>query len=390
MSDPGGRWAWAEVDPTAIEHNVAVVRSVVGGVPMWAVVKADGYGHGALVAADAALRGGASGLCVALVHEGVQLREAGVSAPVLVFGEQPPAELDAAVRHGLTSTVYSLRQVAALDAVARAAGMVHPVHLKVDSGMHRVGCDPDEALAIAEAVVASSGLRLEGAYSHLAVADEPDHPFTAQQVAVFDGVLDRLAAAGIHPAVVHLANSAGALAHPSTRRSLVRPGIALYGISPGAGVDHLAAALRPALSLHARVSLVRRVRAGEHISYGLRHTFAADTTVAVLPIGYADGVPRRLFATGGQVLLGGRRRPVVGVVTMDQMMVDVGDDAVAVGDHAVLLGRQGDDEITATEWADLLGTIGYEIVCGVSRRIERRVVRRMVPTAGADHAPVGD
>ena len=390
MNDPGGRWAWAEVDPAAIEHNVAVVRNAAGGTPVWAVVKADGYGHGALLAAEAALRGGADGLCVALVQEGVQLREAGVSAPVLVFGEQPLAELDAAVRHGLTSTVYSLRQVDALDTVARAAGVVHPVHLKVDSGMHRVGCDPADALSIAAAVGAAPGLRLEGLYSHLAVADEPDHPFTAQQVAVFDRVLGELAAAGVRPEVVHLANSAGALAHPSARRSLVRAGIALYGISPGAGVDHVAVALRPALSLHARVSLVRRVRAGERISYGLRHTFATDTTVAVLPIGYADGVPRRLFAVGGEVLIGGHRRPIVGVVTMDQLMVDMGDDDVAVGDHAVLIGRQGDDEITAAEWADRLGTIGYEIVCGLSRRIERRVARRMVPTAGAVDAPVGD
>ena len=389
MNDPGGRWAWAEVDPGAIEHNVAVVRVAADGAPVWAVVKADGYGHGALVAAEAALRGGAAGLCVALVQEGVQLREAGVSAPVLVFGEQPPAELDAAVRHGLTSTVYSLRQIDALDTVARGAGVVHPVHLKVDSGMHRVGCDPADALSIAAAVGSAPGLRLEGVYSHLAVADEPDHPFTAQQVAVFDAVLADLADAGVCPPLVHLANSAGAFAHPSARRSLVRPGVALYGISPGAGVDHLAAGLRPALSLHARVSLVRRVRAGERISYGLRHTFAADTTVAVLPIGYADGVPRRLSAVGGEVLLGGRRRRIVGVVTMDQLMLDVGDDDVAVGDHAVLLGRQGDDEITATEWADRLGTIGYEIVCGVSRRIERRAVRRMVPIAGADDAPVG-
>jgi alanine racemase len=374
MNDPGGRWAWAEVDAAAIEHNVAVVRAAAGGTPVWAVVKADGYGHGALLAAEAALRGGADGLCVALVQEGVQLREAGVSAPVLVFGEQPPAELDAAVRHDLVSTVYSLGQVAELDGVARAAGMVHRVHLKIDSGMHRVGCYPTDAVAIAEAVVAAPGLRLEGVYSHLAVADEPAHPFTTQQVAVFDRVLAELAAAGVRPEVVHLANSAGALAHPLARRSLVRAGIALYGISPGPGVDPLAVALRPALSLHARVSMVRRVRAGEGISYGLRHTFATDTTVAVLPIGYADGVPRGLFAVGAEALLGGRRRPIVGVVTMDQLMVDMGVDDVAVGDHAVLIGRQGDDEITAAEWADRLGTIGYEIVCGISRRIERHVI----------------
>jgi alanine racemase len=147
----------------------------------------------------------------------------------------------------------------------------------------------------------------------------------------------------------------------------------MYGIAPGGGVAHLAAELRPALSLHARVSFAKRVRAGERISYGLRHTFATDTTVATLPLGYADGVPRRLFAAGGHVLLGGRPRPIVGVVTMDQMMIDCGDDDVAIGDHAVLIGRQGAAEITATDWADALGTIGYEIVCGLSARLERRL-----------------
>jgi alanine racemase len=184
-------------------------------------------------------------------------------------------------------------------------------------------------------------------------------------------VLAELAAAGHRPRHVHTANSAGALAHPAARRDLVRAGIALYGISPGHGVDHLAGALQPVLSLRARVSFVKHVAAGDRISYGLRHTFAAPSVVATLPIGYADGVPRRLAAAGGEVLVGGRRCPIVGVVTMDQLMVDVGDAAVEVGDEAVLIGRQGDHEIRAEDWADLLGTIGYEITCGISRRVER-------------------
>ena len=372
MSERSGRWAWAEIDAAAIEHNIGVLRAVAGPAAVWAVVKADGYGHGAVDVAEAALRAGASGLCVALVQEGVQLRAAGVTAPVLVLSEQPPLEAPVAVAQHLISTVYSLAQVAALDTAAQVAGRVHPVHLKVDTGMHRVGCDLADALMLAQAIDAAAGLRLDGVFSHLAVADEPDHPATAVQIARFDAVLADLAAAGVAPRLTHLANSAATLAHAATHRSMVRAGIAVYGISPGAGVDHATTALRPALSLHARVSHVRRVAAGEGISYGLRHRFERDTTVAVLPIGYADGVPRRLYATGGCVLIGGSRRPIVGVVTMDQLMVDMGDDQVAVGDPAVLLGRQGDEEIAVVEWAERLGTIGYEIVCGISRRVERR------------------
>lgn len=380
MSDDAHRWAWAEVHLDAVAHNVAVLREVVGEAALWAVVKADGYGHGAVAVARTAVAHGAEGLCVALVQEGLELRAAGIDVPVLVLSEQPTAQLPSAVAAGLTSTTYSMAQITALQAAAASAGRVHDVQLKVDTGMHRVGCHPTEAVALAAAVEAAANLRLDGVFTHLAAADEPGHPATVRQLAVFDEVIDQLAAAGLRPPRVHAANSAAALAHPAARRSLVRAGIALYGISPGAGVDHLATRLRPALALHARVSHVKRVAAGERISYGLRHEFTTATTVATVPIGYADGVPRRLWATGGEVLVGGVRRPIVGVVTMDQLMVDVGDDLVAIGDPVVLLGRQGDEEITAAEWAERLGTIGYEIVCGISRRVERRAA----VTPGAD------
>ncbi|MGH9134238.1 MAG: alanine racemase, partial [Ilumatobacteraceae bacterium] len=201
----------------------------------------------------------------------------------------------------------------------------------------------------------------------LAVADDITDTATAAQLDAFEVALATLPDG---PAI-HAANSAAALAHPRARYSFVRAGIAMYGISPGHGVDHLCGDLRPSMSLRARVSFVKRVERGTRISYGLRHTFADATTVATVPIGYADGVPRRLFETGGEVLVGGRRRPIVGVVTMDQLMVDVGDDAVAVGDEVVLIGEQQGERVSAEEWADRLGTIGYEVVCGVSRRIAR-------------------
>jgi alanine racemase len=371
------RWAWVEIDLDAVRHNVGVLRARVAPAEVWAVVKADAYGHGAVAVAQAALQAGATGLCVALVQEAAALRDHGVDAPLLVLSEQPPAQLASAVRLGVVSTVYSVAQIEALEA-AGARG--HRVQIEVDTGMRRVGCEPDDALALAARVVASHGLVLDGVYTHLAVADEPDHPANEAQLDTFDRVLAALDAAGIDPGTVHIGNSAGGLAHLRARRAVVRVGIAMYGISPGAGVDAHAADLQPVLSLRARVSHVKRVRAGESISYGHRHTFVADTRVATVPLGYADGVPRRWSAVGGEVLIGGAAHPVVGVVTMDQLMVDVGDadagDAVAVGDPVVLIGRQGDASLSTELWADRLGTIGYEVVCALSPRLPRRVVGR--------------
>ena len=363
------RWAWAEVDLDAVRHNVEVLGAIADPAAVWAVVKADGYGHGAVPVARAALEGGAGGLCVALVQEGVALRDAGLECPILVLSEQPPTELSGAVRAGLELTVYSYAQ---LEAIAAAGGNQHPVHLKIDTGMRRVGASTADALGLAAAIASSPAVRLAGVCTHLAIADEPQDPYSAMQIEAFEHVLSELALAGHRPPLVHAANSAAALALPASRFDLVRVGIAVYGISPGPALDQPAAALGPALSLRARVSHVKQVNAGDRISYGLRHQFTTNATVATLPLGYADGVPRRLFAAGGEVLIGGRRRPIVGVVTMDQLMVDCGADDISIGDEAVLIGSQGDESILATEWADRLGTIGYEIVCGISARINRR------------------
>jgi alanine racemase len=363
------RWAWAEVDLGAIRHNVSVLCSVAAPAELWAVVKADGYSHGAAQVAGAALDGGASGLCVALVQEGVELRDAGFECPILVLSEQPASELGSALNHRLDLTVYSFAQV---DAIAAVGGSAHPVHLKIDTGMRRVGAAADDALDLAAAIAESPAVRLAGVCTHLALADEPDDPYTALQIEAFDDVVTALAVAGFRAPLVHAANSAATLAIPTTRFGMVRVGIAIYGISPGPAIDQHATALRPALSLRARVSHVKQVRAGDRISYGLRHRFDGNTTVATLPLGYADGVQRRLFEAGGEVLIGGRRRPIVGVVTMDQVMVDCGDDPVSIGDEAVLIGDQGAESITATEWADRLGSIAYEVVCGISARVERR------------------
>ncbi len=373
-----GRWAWAEIDLDAVAHNVRYMRARVAPAAVWAVVKANGYGHGAVDVARAAMAAGAEGLCVALVDEGVELRAAGLDAPILVLSEQPLDQARRMVDHRLTPTVYS---GPAIDAFAACGTGGYPLHLKIDTGMNRVGARPAEAVELVEQICARSpAVRLAGVFTHLAVADDPSNPFTTEQLERFDSTLADVGGIAGHVALTHAANSAGGLASQHARRSLVRAGIALYGISPGAGVDHLVrpspddgTGLRPAMSLRARVSHVKRVCAGERCSYGLRHTFATDTGVATLPVGYADGVPRRLGTTGGEVLIGGRRRPIVGVVTMDQILVDVGDDDVARGDEAVLIGEQAGERIRAEDWADRLGTIGYEIVCGIANRIPRVV-----------------
>jgi alanine racemase len=370
-----GRWAWAEIDLGAVAHNVGVLRSVASPADVWAVVKANGYGHGAVEVARAALDAGAAGLCVAMTAEGVALRRAGIDAPILVLTQQPVADVPAIVEHRLVPTVYSVEYGDAL-AVAGAGGAPIRVHMKIDTGMQRVGAAPSAVVAVARHLATlAPALRVDAVFTHLACADEPTDPANAQQLSTFDAALDDLAVADLLPPVVHAANSAAALAIPGARRSFVRAGIALYGIAPGTGVATHAASLRAAMSLRARVSFVKRVAAGSHVSYGWRHRFVEPTTLATVPIGYADGVPRRLGTLpdrpGAEVLIRGRRHPIVGVVTMDQLMVDVGDTAVEVGDEVVLLGAQGDERITADHWADRLGTIGYEIVCGISARIPR-------------------
>jgi alanine racemase len=374
---PNYRPAWVEVDLDAIRHNTALLAARAAPAGLMAVVKADGYGHGSVAMALAALEAGATWLGVALVEEGIELREAGIEAPVALLSEPPPGAAEAVVEASLTPVVYSRRLIDALAKAKADSGAVEPmpVHLKVDTGMHRVGCAPQEALAVARAVRRHRELRLEGLLTHFAVADEPENPYTAEQLGRFEAVRSELAAAGIRPPVVHAANSAGLLTQARARYALVRCGIALYGIAPSPALAGRLP-LRPALSLRARASFVRRLGAGEQLSYGLRYRLAAESMVATVPLGYADGVPRRLGEVGGEVLAGGRRRPIAGSVTMDQLLIDLGSDTMETGDEVVLIGRQGDEEITAAEWAERLGTIPYEVCCAISDRVPRRYVGR--------------
>lgn len=369
---PGYRPAWVEIDLAALRHNVRVLGELAAPAGVMAVVKADAYGHGAIPVARAAVEAGAAWLGVALVEEGVALRDAGIDAPIMVLSEPPPDAATTVVAGGLTPVVYTQ---AGIEALAKAVsgmdrGAPLPVHLKVDTGMHRVGCTEREARFLAEAILDHDELALGGICTHFAVADEPDDPYTGAQLERFEAVLRDLEASGIRPGLVHTANSAATLAFPDARRDLVRCGIAVYGIAPAPRFEGVLP-LRPVMSFKAHVSHVKVLDQGERLSYGLRYRLARDGRVATVPVGYADGVPRNLGHTGGEVLVHGRRYPIAGTVTMDQLMVDLGDDTVEAGDEIVLLGRQGDEEITATEWAERTGTIAYEIVCGIGPRVPR-------------------
>ncbi len=380
------RPAWAEIDAAAITHNARVLSSLVRPAQLCAVVKANGYGHGAPAVAKAALAGGAVGMAVALADEGAELRQHGVHGPILLLSECGPDAVDTAMAYGMTPTLYTAEGIERFSQAARMLGQRTSVHLKVDTGMHRVGARADEVPALLQAISDDPLLRFEGLWTHLAVADgagAEDRAFTLRQLASFDAVVADLARAGVHPDVLHAANTAGAVGFPGARYRMVRCGIGLYGYAPSPGVaEALAAApggeaLRPALSLRARVVAVRMLAEGERPSYGRLRPLPARALVATVPIGYADGVPRALFTKGFDVLIGGRRRPLAGMVTMDQIMVDCGDDtSVRPGDEVVLLGRQGDEEITADDWAALLGTISYEVLCGIGPRVPRVVVNR--------------
>jgi alanine racemase len=367
------RWAWAEVHTGLISHNVAIVAQRTAPVQVWAVVKANGYGHGAIQVANAALAGGATGLCVAIVDEGVALRRAGITAPILLLSEQPAELADLIVGYQLTPTVTTTRGAAVLAASASAADQTVKIHIKVDTGMHRVGVAPNEVVSLASFISSYESLTIEGVYTHFAVADDPSHAANAAQLSAFNSVLDGLSSRGINPPLVHAANSAAALANEPSRFTMVRLGIAMYGLRPGPGVAELCAGLIPAMSIKARVSAVRWVEAGEAVSYGLVRPLTKGSLIATVPIGYADGVPRALGRTNIQVLLNGVPRSFAGTITMDQLMIDCeSDSSVTVGDEVVLIGKQGEHSVTVDDWADALGTIGYEIVCGISPRIFRR------------------
>ena len=363
--------AEARVDLDAITGNVATLREHVVPSAVMAVVKAGGYGHGAVAAARAALRGGAGWLGVVHVAEALELRAAGVEGPLLclmAIGEQAHAD---AIAAGVDLSAGSVGMVRHLTAAAARAGRPARVHLKADTGLSRGGATAADWPAVIEAALAAQAagrVSVVGLWSHFASADEPGNPSIVAQLAAFGEALAVAEKAGVAPEVRHIANTAAAIGVPEANYDLVRVGGGIYGLStlPGGAP----AWLRPAMTLRARLALVKRVPPGTGVSYGHRYVTSRETTLGLVPLGYADGVPRS--ARGLPLVFAhGRRWPIAGTVCMDQFVIDFGDEAVAEGDEVVLFGPGDSGEATAQEWGDTLGTISYEIATGIGARVPR-------------------
>jgi alanine racemase len=348
---------WAEIDLSAIRHNVRVLKQRAANTDLMAVVKADAYGHGAVEISRAALEAGADSLAVVTVEEGTQLRDAGIDAPILVFTDLPPDRLSLAVAQDLTVTAHSIQSA---KLIAQHPGI--KAHLKVNTGMNRWGVEPNEVGAAVKVI----GDQLTGVYTHFASADE-DEVATKAQISTFDKVLS---ANSLGDVLVHASNSAATLWHPAARYDCVRPGVSVYGLHPANG-DAAEEDLRPALSLKSYVAAVRELSPGEGVSYGLTFRAREPMSAVTVPVGYAEGY-RRTGSGEARALIGGVRRPLLGRVTMDACVFGV-DSSVAVGDEVVLIGNQGEDSIGANEAGRWAGTINYEITTGINdRRVERR------------------
>ena len=356
-----------------IEANLRGIRARVGDRLVLAAVKANAYGHGAIAVASMIERTGAADwLGVATVGEGLELREAGITLPILKLSPvREPDDVEAALARGITLSVVD---AASVDQVAAAAGHLGlsdvAVHLKVDTGMRRVGVEPEDAPALARRVTAS-GLRLQGVFSHLPISDHPSGAaFTRGQIDRFAGTVAAIEDAVGPVELKHLANSGAVLGHPDAWFDLVRPGIMIYGSLPDAEAERTVE-LRPGLELSTAITFIKPVEAGETVSYGRTWTAPRDSWIATIPVGYGDGYSR-LLSNRGRVLVGGRSHPIAGRVCMDQTMIDLGPEPIAqVGDEVVLIGRRGDDEITVEEIAELMGTIPYEVTCLITPRVTR-------------------
>lgn len=365
------RWAWAEIDLGAVAHNVAKLKGLTrAGTRFMAVVKADGYGHGAVQVARAALAAGADRLGVATVGEAIELRSAGVSAPIQVLSEPPESTVPDILEHGLVPTVYTREFAGALGRTAAGRNIEAPYHLKIDTGMNRIGVSSEDAPRFAAMLAEFPGLRLEGTFTHFATADVPGDWDVTRQLQRFRQALDGMRTERVEPGIVHAANSPATILVPEAHFDMVRCGIALYGLHPARSTYELIE-LRPAMSVKARATLVKRIGMGEGVSYGLTWHAGAQATIATLPLGYADGV-HRVLSNKMPVLVEGQRANQVGRVCMDQFMVEVPRTVTAVrGSEFVLVGQCGSLRITLDDLAEMAGTINYELACSFGMRLER-------------------
>lgn len=370
MNGKDGLSNWLEIDLSAIAHNVKRMREITG-VRVMAVVKANGYGHGLVPAARTAVEAGADYCGVARIDEALELRGAGLDAPLLVLGETPTTRFREAIAHDVSMAVFRHDHVEALGSALREGADQATVHLKVDTGMSRLGADVDRAFELLHRLHGVDRVHIEGLFTHFARADEPEIDTTGEQERAFAGLLDEIASGGMRPPIVHAANSAAALIRPSSRFDMVRPGIALYGLDPSEQVP-LPDGFRSALGWKSRLSQVRDVPAGTGVSYGHAYVAPEPQRLGVVPVGYGDGYRR---VEGNEVLVRGSKVPVRGRVCMDQVIVDLSDVPEAeVGDEVVLIGRQGQVAIEVDDLAAKWDTLNYEVVCGLGERVPRLAV----------------
>lgn len=379
-NQPFYRNTYIEVNLDAIQHNVREFRRWIGEqVNLLVAVKANAYGHGAIPVAKAAIEAGANWLGVAFVDEGIELRNAGITVPILVLGNTPFHSIGSAIQHHLTLTVYSECMLEKIHAEAKSQNQMASIHIKVDTGMGRLGIQPVEVIPFLHQTKKYPSIDVEGLFTHFATADETDHTYFHQQIERFEQVLKEVEQAGFEIPIVHSSNSAATIEEKSQHHQMVRVGVGLYGMYPSDEVNHSNVKLVPALRLITRVVHLKKVPAESGVSYGKTYTTQKEEWLATLPIGYADGYSRQL-SNRGFVLLNGIRVPVVGRVCMDQIMVRV-DDAmpVQVGDEVVVYGTQADEEIPVDEVASWLGTINYEVTCMLQRRVPRVYVSQGKP-----------
>lgn len=366
-----GRPTWAEIDLDALADNVRLLKSRANGAALLAVVKANAYGHGAVAVARAALAAGADRLGVICVDEGEQLRRAGITEPILVMGHTSAGEAQRLADLSLTPSVVSSEMALALARVASERGIEMPVHLKVDTGLNRYGLPASEAADLGRRLRDLAGIQTEGLFTHFASADEGDKGYTVEQHKLFLAVAEQLDWVPIR----HVSNTATLLDMPDMSLEMVRPGLGIYGCYPSTHVKR-SLPLRPVLSLKGRIARLTSLAPGESVSYGRTWRAPRPSLIGLLMCGYADGLPRAL-SNCGSVLVRGRRAPIVGRVCMDMCMVDVSDiPDVALDDEVVIIGRQGEEEISTDEVAELCGTISYEILCGISARVPRLYLRQ--------------
>ena len=358
---------WAEIDLDAIRNNVAIIKNHTQ-VQIMAVVKANGYGHGLIPSATTAIEGGATWLGVARIEEAEALREASLKSPILVLGFTPQEGVDYAIMQDISITLWNVDQVLEVSSLAANSGRKAKIHLKVDTGMSRLGVQPEETLALAKQVADQEWLTFEGLFTHFARADEETQTATDRQEMTFKNTLESLSENKLLPPNVHAANSAAAISKPSSYFNLVRPGIAIYGLHPS-NLTQLSDEFRPAMVWKTILSQVKTMPPGKGISYGHEYITQKEERIGTLPVGYADGFRR---VAGNLVLIGGKIVPVVGRVCMDQVCVQLDGVASAkAGDEVVIIGSQGDQRINAEQVADRWGTINYEVVCGISARVPR-------------------